>query len=203
MTVRELLFIWYAGLIRGAIAFGLVLRVDDFFPNRELIVTTVLSLVVFTTIFCGSTVGLLSACLFKDGTAEPVKDGDTAAAKDSGSERSEMNHPNLMQDDKSTNSAMNANKEGYKKSWFANLEDSYFRPWFVYRHSHEKSDVMDKMHAAILAEGDEMEKEFIEAKPEESKLIDASLRDLLAPPAAAKAKSQRSNENDNGDFARQ
>lgn len=76
MTVKELIFIWYAGLIRGAIAFGLVLRVDDFFPNRELIVTTVLSLVVFTTIACGSTVGLLSSCLFKETDGDAEQDDD-------------------------------------------------------------------------------------------------------------------------------
>jgi len=51
-------------MIRGAIAFGLVLRVDEFFPNKDVIVTTCLALVVFTTIICGSTVGLLNKCLF-------------------------------------------------------------------------------------------------------------------------------------------
>lgn len=65
LTLKELVFIWYAGMIRGAIAFGLVLRVDSYFPNREVIVTTCLALVVFTTIFCGSTIGLLGKCLFK------------------------------------------------------------------------------------------------------------------------------------------
>jgi NhaP-type Na+/H+ or K+/H+ antiporter len=65
----ELLFIWYAGLIRGAIAFGLVLRIDDddaLFPNRMVITTTCLTLVLFTTIAFGSTVGLLGSCLFDD-----------------------------------------------------------------------------------------------------------------------------------------
>jgi hypothetical protein len=28
MHVKEIIFIWYAGMIRGAIAFGLVLRID-------------------------------------------------------------------------------------------------------------------------------------------------------------------------------
>ena len=28
INLRELIFIWYAGMIRGAIAFGLVLRID-------------------------------------------------------------------------------------------------------------------------------------------------------------------------------
>ena len=64
VTCKELVFIWYAGLIRGAIAFGLVLRIDKSFANRDVIVTTCLSLVLFTTIFFGSTVGLLSKCLF-------------------------------------------------------------------------------------------------------------------------------------------
>ena len=65
LTYAELAFIWCAGLIRGAIAFGLVLRIDKSFANRDLIVTTCLTLVVITTILFGSTVGLLGDCLFK------------------------------------------------------------------------------------------------------------------------------------------
>ena len=67
MTFKEMIFIWYAGMIRGAIAFGLVLRIDgEHYKNRDVIVTTSLSLVVFTTVVFGSTVGLLSKCLFPD-----------------------------------------------------------------------------------------------------------------------------------------
>ena len=66
ITWKELGFIWYAGLIRGAIAFGLVLRIDKDMQNRGVIVTTCLTLVVFTTIFFGSTVGVLGKCLFHD-----------------------------------------------------------------------------------------------------------------------------------------
>lgn len=64
MSFKELLFVWYAGMIRGAIAFGLVLRIDgDKYANRDVIVTTSLSLVIFTTVFYGSTVGLVSKFL--------------------------------------------------------------------------------------------------------------------------------------------
>jgi sodium/hydrogen exchanger-like protein 6/7/sodium/hydrogen exchanger 8 len=69
---KELVFIWYAGMIRGAIAFGLVLRIDKSNPNRDLIVTTCLSLVLITTIIFGSTVGLLGACLFEGKGKEEV-----------------------------------------------------------------------------------------------------------------------------------
>ena len=64
LNYRELIFIWYAGLIRGAIAFGLVLRIEHSFAGRDLIVTTCLSLVLISTVIFGSTVGLVSACLF-------------------------------------------------------------------------------------------------------------------------------------------
>lgn len=53
---KDLVFISYAGLIRGAVAFGLVLRIDKSIENRSVIVTTALTLVVFTTVFLGSTV---------------------------------------------------------------------------------------------------------------------------------------------------
>ncbi len=43
-------------MIRGAVAFGLVLRIDNDVENRSVIVTTALTLVVFTTIVLGSTV---------------------------------------------------------------------------------------------------------------------------------------------------
>lgn len=51
-------------MIRGAVAFGLVLRIDHDIDNRPVIVTTSLSLVVFTTIFLGSTVATVQKCLF-------------------------------------------------------------------------------------------------------------------------------------------
>ena len=70
LTFKELVFIWYAGMIRGAIAFGLVLRIDEGVPNRNVITTTCLALVVFTTIVAGSTVGVLAQCLFGDDKPE-------------------------------------------------------------------------------------------------------------------------------------
>ena len=77
LTWRELLFIWYAGLIRGAIAFGLVLRIDKSNANRDLIVTTCLALVLTTTVIFGSTVGLLGSCLFKKNKGEIQKQDDS------------------------------------------------------------------------------------------------------------------------------
>lgn len=57
ITLRELCFISYGGMIRGAIAFGLVLKIPDdptSFPERETIVTTTLALVIITTLVFGT-----------------------------------------------------------------------------------------------------------------------------------------------------
>ena len=63
IPLKKQIFIWYAGMIRGAIAFGLVLRIEHSYPNRSVIVTTSLLLVIFTTVVFGSTVGLLQMFL--------------------------------------------------------------------------------------------------------------------------------------------
>jgi NhaP-type Na+/H+ or K+/H+ antiporter len=67
---KDLVFISYAGLIRGAVAFGLVLRIDKSIENRPVIVTTSLSLVVITTVVLGSTVATVSKLLFGKEIAE-------------------------------------------------------------------------------------------------------------------------------------
>lgn len=49
IDLKKLMYIWYAGTIRGAISFGLVLKLDErVHLNRDVIITTCLSLIVFT-----------------------------------------------------------------------------------------------------------------------------------------------------------
>ena len=55
--MKELIFICYGGMIRGAIAFGLVLKIPidpEINPHRGIIVTTTLALVIITTVLFGS-----------------------------------------------------------------------------------------------------------------------------------------------------
>lgn len=61
---KDLVFISYAGMIKGAVAFGLVLRIDKSVTHRAVIVTTSLALVVITTVFMGSTVATVQHFLF-------------------------------------------------------------------------------------------------------------------------------------------
>jgi len=62
VNLRELSFIIYGGLIRGAIAFGLVLKIESgkdedgtpYFRERGIVVTTTLAIVIMTTMFFGT-----------------------------------------------------------------------------------------------------------------------------------------------------
>lgn len=55
LSFREVTFLAYAAFIRGAIAFGLVEKIDEsMFPAKKVIVSSVLCLVISTTIIIGS-----------------------------------------------------------------------------------------------------------------------------------------------------
>ena len=89
--MKELIFIGYAGMIRGAVAFGLVLRIDMHVENRPVIVTTALTLVVMTTVLMGATVSTLSKAFFN------LKGGDDHhhSLLPNASIHEEVMHPNF------------------------------------------------------------------------------------------------------------
>lgn len=56
VSLRELCFITYGGMIRGAIAYGLVMKIpnSDLFPNAKILQTSTLALVIISTLFFGT-----------------------------------------------------------------------------------------------------------------------------------------------------
>lgn len=100
LRLKDLVFISYAGMIRGSVAFGLVLRIDHSVINRPVIVTTSLFLVNTTTIVLGSTVATAQKFLFgKEMTAkkeaEAMAKGLLEKSPHNKSEVQEFHHPNL------------------------------------------------------------------------------------------------------------
>lgn len=81
-------------MIRGAVAFGLVLRIEPDVEHRSVIVTTSLALVCWTTIVLGSTVATVQRCLF--GKAEHKKEEIEEGEHDPNtSHHDQVLHPNL------------------------------------------------------------------------------------------------------------
>lgn len=73
LSLRELLFISYAALIRGAIAFGLVTNLSDKFEHKEVVESSTLLLVIITTVFFGTFCSLMQKCLLPEKKEEIFK----------------------------------------------------------------------------------------------------------------------------------
>lgn len=63
ITLSEIIFCCFAGMIRGAIAFGLVLKLDSSLENRNVLITSMLLVVIVTTCLYGTVVPIISARL--------------------------------------------------------------------------------------------------------------------------------------------
>lgn len=115
ISFKEITFMWLAGMIRGAIAFGLVLRLNDSLENKSVIVTTSLSLVLVTTLIFGSSLGLVARCMFgnpneqsqklkkSNGTNKTIQEEENEDEEDDGlmsdgskSSYEEFQHPNSV-----------------------------------------------------------------------------------------------------------
>ncbi len=135
---RDLIFISYAGIIRGAVAFGLVLRIDSSVEHRSVIVTTSLALVCFTTIFLGSTVATVQRCLFGK---HPQKEGEHEHGDGNESHHEEVLHPNLAEDkedEDATPHVIGADGQKVKSiscsRWFKEADKHLIKPLLIYNY---------------------------------------------------------------------
>jgi len=152
LNVRQQIFVWFAGMIRGAIAFGLVLKIDESkFANRDIIVTTTLVLVIFTTVVFGSILGVLQYCLFGKPKEDEgnVADSFRKALNEEGMEL-ELNHPNEMSHP--NQSIMEDLKAEAGCGNFSRFDRKYIKPFFVYEYSVEKQKQIDEFDKQVLRE---------------------------------------------------
>ena len=134
----------YGGMIRGAIAFGLVLKISDYstdgvpdYRERGIIVTTTLALVIITTVVFGSFMPIAQKILvpsklpaeleeeMSEEGNEPRNDGQLreslnetkpADTKDDISHYEALVHPNQESDNKSEVGTIKGFKGTHKKS---------------------------------------------------------------------------------------
>lgn len=157
---NELLFITYAGMIRGAIAFALVLKikyvndpVGDGCPecyskdNYELVVSTTLMLVMLTTLIFGTFMDAVQKILVppKEGA---VEEHHRASSQISASMYEEILHPNEEKSVLSDNGAGMSRRPSYLLgvqpaswqnsafvNWFVKIDEDKLRPFLIRNYS--------------------------------------------------------------------
>lgn len=157
LTFKELVFIWYAGMIRGAIAFALVLRIQPADSiNRNVIVTTCLSLVVFTTIVVGSTVGFMGNAFFKTQAHLPQ-----VVTSDSEHSDSDVLHPNLLADDKSGLHSSRSHRRKQGCTWFRHFNEQVLKPALIFNYTKEHAREQRQMYYDFDEHGEKIEQALI------------------------------------------
>ena len=177
LSFKEAMFLYCGGMIRGAIAFGLVLRLDQSLPNRQVIITTSLWLVILTTLLFGSMMPILGKVLLGPSKEELAlghdhEDGhhnnDEKELKDlSGSHEVDdepshhelLIHPNF---DEAEVSVVSPNK---KKSnpwvkYFKEIDDTLIRPILIYKYSKERKEKVYEFHDMMMKKGQQIEQVY-------------------------------------------
>ena len=161
ITFKETIFLYCGGMIRGAIAFGLVLRLDMSLPNRSVIVTTSLLLVLATTLIFGTLLPFLSKFLLApsvepDKVEAPQQEMEKVNSKEYEGEKNEngekssegeghdmssyhdmLIHPNF--DAASAASSKVKPKRNSCRRYFKEFDETIMKPILIHKYSKEKS----------------------------------------------------------------
>lgn len=160
MSFREAIYLYMGGMIRGAIAFGLVLRMDESLPNREVIITTSLCLVIVTTVVFGSSMPLMTKFILKP--PAPKEHKKIESNEEEGKELSNLDHSESFHEVFRHPNEMSLLPEeiedmGVKSArpieWFKSLDEKVFRPFFIYKYSKEKHERDYELFDKIRHEG--------------------------------------------------
>ena len=162
-------FIAYAGVIRGAVAFGLVLRIENDVEHRSVIVTTSLAIVCFTTVFLGSTVATMQRCLFgKLDTGKKIEDLGHGLHDANESHHEEFQHPNFEDvaaggdEVTPTVTAGTPNQKMSRKQsclrWFKHKDATVIKPFFIYNYDKSMHKRTRQYFDMFMKEGKKIEK---------------------------------------------
>lgn len=149
ISAKELFFIGWGGMIRGAIAFALVMRIPlrdthscqsehpikDCYSemNFELMITTTFALIVFTTVVFGFLMSAISSCLFS--SKKDKSNEETAALKVEVHEHEEhlIKHPNEETDDEAPLEPVTYWRwvDSGLVRWYGRFHESTLKPAFI------------------------------------------------------------------------
>ena len=176
ITFNEAIFLFWGGMIRGAIAFGLVLRLDKHLPNRAVIVTTSLCLVLATTLIFGTLLPFLSRILISpaEGEVAKVEEGkelqemnENDKSVSEGESQSEESfhdlliHPNFEAASQTVKDKKKKRRFGWVH-YFKKFDEVILRPILIYKYSKERNEKEYEIYEEMKYQGMAVEDVFSE-----------------------------------------
>ena len=193
LSFKELIFLYCGGMIRGAIAFGLVLRLDHSLPNRQVIITTSLCLVIVTTLLFGTLMPILGRVLLKKEGDE--EDHGHGKKLENGVEMNQMSHsnseeisfhemlihPNFEEAEASIIQGKSKKKKNSCVKYFKEFDETILKPILIHKYSKEKKEKQFELFDLMQKKGAHIEQTYAnkqsssseENKDAEEKLISA------------------------------
>lgn len=188
ITFKEAIFLYCGGMIRGAIAFGLVLRLDKSLPNRSVIVTTSLCLVLATTLIFGTLLPFLSKFLLtpppepakiednqqeleqikhKEGEEakkehDPNKSGSDDEPHDEHSSHDLLIHPNFEAISEAPSDKAKPKRNSCRR-YFKEFDETIMKPILIYKYSKERSRKEYDMYKEMAIQNTKIDKIYMAA----------------------------------------
>jgi len=175
LSFKELMFLYCGGMIRGAIAFGLVLRLDHSLPNREVIITTSLWLVIVTTLLFGTLMPILGKVLLKK--EEITTPQHSKLPNQEGKELNNMNKSDSFRDESSESmhemfihpnfddgeASILPSKKKKKSTWvkyFKEFDETILKPILIYKYSRERKEKQFELYDLMQKKGINIEQAY-------------------------------------------
>jgi len=182
---NELLFITYAGMIRGAIAFALVLKIDydgkdgtkcpDCYSesNYDLVVSTTLMLVMFTTLLFGTFMDVVQNFLVPPIPGSAVPENLRHHSQVTVSEYEQIVHPNedasMISQGRRPSYLLGRVPDTFANSkfvnWFVEFDETKIRPFLIRNYSLQNVELQDHLDDVVSRAqnigGENMEASFM------------------------------------------
>lgn len=177
---KELLFIIYGGMIRGAIAFALVLKIPieagdlDSERRYSLYRSTCLIVVMATTLFFGTFMKMTQGILLGEHESHDL-DNTFLGLEARKTHYENIAHPNLdVTVDTGRKTYLlgaGGDQGGFANSkfanWFANLDEHTLRPFLIRNYTLEAIETMEQINALITKNFDDKEPDEVQLQIEE------------------------------------
>ncbi|CAD8127068.1 unnamed protein product [Paramecium sonneborni] len=154
LTFWELNIVWYAGIIRGSVAYALIQKLhysnDEERDQVQLMQTTILIIVVVTSIILGALMPLYIV-----GNLQ-IQEHRNNRKKVSHGESIRVTFLGEIYGGMGEKVENNQKKKSKFYKWLIHIEENYMKPWFIYNYRERKEDIKEQKQLQKKANDENM-----------------------------------------------